>query len=553
MAAPARALNPFHTSTNHSQVTFITSLLQTLNPQTPNPSNLSSAPLNQFSPHLNPTLVIQVLHNQTNPYHALFFFKWASNPDHNPNNYSHTFKCYSAITDILLSHSLFSSASSLLQESNHLSDFLIGKFITAHGRRRGVRAAINWFHKAKVIENGRCLFSYNAILGVLVRANRIGLAESIYDQIFKEGLVKPDASTYTIMIRGFCKVGEIENAQKVFDEMTCEPNLITYNTMIHGFCKKGEVDSARRVLGQMMEGKDCLPDTVTYTTLIDGYSKKGELGEAMKCMDEMVKQACEPNVLTYNAVIHGFCLSGNVNEAKRMMTRMRLNGVKDDIATHTSILKGLCIAGKADEAVEHLKEMARLGMKLDVKAYGIVVNEYCKRKEPDGAILLLMEMRMRGLKPSVSSFNAVLSVLLENGELERAINLVKQMPQMDCFPNFFSYNSVICSLCNVRGRMGEVEGLIHDMLRNGHALDATLCSCLVKGYSEDGDLRSAMQVFCDALDQRYIISLESFSVFVKELCAKGKAVEAERMFEDMCKRCSVVHIDIYRKVLDDYV
>ncbi|PQM37797.1 pentatricopeptide repeat-containing protein [Prunus yedoensis var. nudiflora] len=233
-----------------------------------------------------------------------------------------------------------------------------------------------------------------------------------------------------------------------------------------------------------------------------------------------------------------------------MLTRMRLNGVKDNIATHTAILKGLCIVGKADEAVKHLQDIVNLGMKPDVEAYGVVFNEYCKMQKPDGAMSILREMRMRGLKPSVSSFNRLLKVLVENGDLERAIFLLKKMHQMGCSPNFFSYNTVICSLCKMRGRMGEVEELVGDMLRNGHGLDTVLYSCVIMGYCENGNVNMAIQAFCGALDNNYIISLESFSILVKELCAKGMVLEAERIFEDMCNRCTVVDVDSYRSVLE---
>ncbi|GMY28965.1 pentatricopeptide repeat-containing protein At4g11690-like [Fagus crenata] len=546
--------NSSQTNPNPSLVSSITLLLQTLCPQSsssPSFSNLSSAPLNQFSSQLNPNLVIQVIKNQTNPYHALFFFNWASNPYPNPNNYFHTHFCYLAITDLLLSHSLFSTASSLLQKSHKLSDFMVGKFIKAYGDRGDIRSAISWFHKAKLIENGNCLFSYNAILGVLVRANRINLVKAFYDQIVKEGMVKPDVSTYTTMIRGLCKMGMIEDAKKVFDEMSCEPNSLTYNTMINGFCKKGDMESARRVFKRMMDCKDFLPDTVTYTTLIDGYCKKGESGEAMKCFSDMVNRGCDPNVVTYNALIYGLCLKGNVDEAKRMMTKMRLNGLKDNVATHTSILKGLCIVGKSDEAVKHLKEMVSLGMKPDVQAYGVVVTEYCKMRKPNVAISLLKEMRARCLNPSVSSFNAVFSVLVENGEFERAVLLLKQMPQMGCSPNFLSYSTIICSLCRMRGKMQEVEDLVSDMLQNGHGVDSTIYNCLIKGYFGDGNEPMAMQVFYETIEKNHVISVESFSIIVKELCAKGKVIEAKMVFEEMCRRCVVLDVSSYRRLLDE--
>ena len=170
----------------------------------------------------------------------------------------------------------------------------MAKFVKAYGDRGNIREAIHWFHRATNMESGRCLFSCNAILGVLVKGNRIMLARAIFYQIVKEGLFKPDVYTHTTMIRGYCKMGMIENVKNVFDEMGCKPNLITYNTMINGFGKKGLMESAMKIVDQMKETEDCMPDTMTSNTLIDGFCKRGELDEAMKCMDEMVSRNCEP-------------------------------------------------------------------------------------------------------------------------------------------------------------------------------------------------------------------------------------------------------------------
>ncbi|TKY74873.1 Pentatricopeptide repeat-containing protein mitochondrial [Spatholobus suberectus] len=518
---------------NRSLVTSITSILQNLNPQSPDCSPL----LKEFSPHLTPNLVIHVIKNLKNPHNALHFFNWASNPNPNPNNYSHTPSCYAAITDLLLSHSLFSTAYSLLRHSNKLSDFLICRFINALGHRGDIRGAIHWFHKAKTFGRGRCVFSCNAILGVLVRANRVNIAKAVYDQVLAEGLVEPDVYTHTTMIRGLCKVGMVESARKVFDEMRCEPNMVTYNTLIHGFCKKGDMEGAKTVFTRLVESKSCKPDVVSFTTLIDGYSKKGELREALECFKEMVERGCSPNVVTYNALIEGLCLSGEVDEAKKMMTRMRLNGLKDNVATNTSMLKGFCIVGMSDEAVRHLREMVSRGMKPDLKAYSVVVNEYCKIGKPGEAVSLLREMVARGIKPSVSSFNAVFRVLVDEGKLEEGVFLLKQMPRMGCSPNFLSYCIVICGLCKVKGRMQQVEKLVSDMLQNGHNLDATMYNCLLGGYCDDEDEEMALKTVYDIMDKNFVINQDTFCSFVKVLCAKGKLKEAETVFEEMCRRC----------------
>ncbi|KAL9313163.1 hypothetical protein ACSQ67_018615 [Phaseolus vulgaris] len=509
-------------------ITSITSILQTLNPQIPDFS-----PLTKFSPHLTPDLVVQVIKNQKNPHHALHFFNWSSNPNPNPKNYSHTPFCYAAITDLLLSHSLFSTAYSLLRHSNKLSDFLICRFINALGHCGDIRGAIHWFHKAKNLGTGRRVYSCNAILGVLVRANRINFAKAIYDQVLAEAVVEPDVYTHTTMIRGFCKVGMVESARKVFDEMRCEPNMVTFNTLIHGFCKRGDMEGARWVFDRLVESKSCEPDVVSFTTLIYGYSKRGEFKKAVECLKEMMERGCSPNVVTYNALVEGLCLSGEVDEAKKMMSRMRLNGLKDNVATNTSLLKGLCIVGKSDEAFKHLREMVSRGMKPDVKAYGVVVNEYCKIGKPREAVSLLREMVTRGVKPSVSSFNAVFRVLVDEGKIDEGVLLLKQMSQMRCSPNFLSYCILICGLCKVKGRMQAVEELVSDMLQNGHNLDATMYSCLLEGYCEDGDEEMALKTFYDLMNKNFVIKQDIFCTFVKVLCAKGKLKEGETVFEGM--------------------
>ncbi|KAK9081533.1 hypothetical protein Syun_030857 [Stephania yunnanensis] len=534
----------------HSLIRSITSILQTLTPQNPNFS-----PLNQFSHALTPNLVIQVIKSHPDPHQSLLFFNWASNPNPNPRNYSHTPNCHSTMLDLLISHKMLSTAANFLESTNNLRDFMISRLIRAHGEMGQIRVAIQWLDQAKRIELGRCLCCYNAVLEVLVRGFRVRLARVLFDQIVEEGLVKPDVLTYTLMIKGLCKVGLVDDAMKVFDEMTCRPSLVTYNVVVDGLCKKGLMESAREVLGKMVEeeGGDCLPDTVTFTTLIDGYCKRGELEEARKCMGEMVKRNCEPNVVTYNALINGFCLVGRIDEAKRTMEKMRLSGLRENVATHRSLLQGMCIVGKPDDAAKHLKVMMSVGIKPDVKAYGVVFNGYCKIRRPDRAMEILDEMRVRDIVPSVSSLNALITLLCDLRELDKAIVILKETP-WGCSPNFLSYNTVICSLCRVGGRMRDVEELVLGLIRSGYVLDTTIYSLMVEGYSKDGDVEMAMGVLRTMIGKRFIIQLQSFSVFVKELCSKGRASEVNEAFEEMCRSCGhVTNLEFYKGIIDEHL
>ncbi|KAK9274218.1 hypothetical protein L1049_019032 [Liquidambar formosana] len=101
--------------------------------------------------------------------------------------------------------------------------------------------------------------------------------------------------------------------------------------------------------------------------------------------------------------------------------------------------------------------------------------------------------------------------------------------------------------------MQKVEELVGDMLRNGHVIDASLYSFLVKGYGEDGNEEMAMRVFHESIDMGYMINLESFSVIVKELYGKGKLHEVEKLLEELSRSFPVINVDSYRRVLDEHL
>lgn len=50
-----------------------------------------------------------------------------------------------------------------------------------------------------------------------------------------------------------------------------------------------------------------------------------------------------------------------------------------------------------------------------------------------------------------------------------------------------------------------------------------------------------------------LVSLESFSLLVRELCEDGKEVEAEKGFVEMSRRRHVMNIDSYRSILDEHL
>lgn len=87
------------------------------------------------------------------------------------------------------------------------------------------------------------------------------------------------------------------------------PDLFTYTTLIDGLCKEGNISRARSLLRQILQD-GMLPDVAAYTALISGLFREGELDEGKYLLDKMLEQGLVPNIATIDSLIRGFCRKG---------------------------------------------------------------------------------------------------------------------------------------------------------------------------------------------------------------------------------------------------
>ena len=72
-----------------------------------------------------------------------------------------------------------------------------------------------------------------------------GYGRAMLKRMFEWGL-SPDIITYSALIKGFCDLGQIEDAQRLVDEMTehgFTPNVVTYTILLNGAYKDRSLES----------------------------------------------------------------------------------------------------------------------------------------------------------------------------------------------------------------------------------------------------------------------------------------------------------------------
>ncbi|KAG4906304.1 hypothetical protein JHK82_054942 [Glycine max] len=305
---------------NLSLVSCITSILQNLNPQSPDYS-----PPKQFSSHHTPNLVINVIKNQNIPHHALHLFNWASNHNH----YSHTLFCYAAITDLLLSHSLSTTPTDSPTTSSACSSTLSATAATSGAPF-----------------TGHYVYSCNAILGVLMRANCVNIAKAIYDQVLTEVVLELDVYTYTTMICGLCKVGMVESARKVFEEMVSHgmnPDVKAYRVVVvNEYCKIRKPSEAVLLLREMVVRR-VKPSMSSFNAVFRVLVDEGKLNKRVILLKQMPKMGCSPNFLFYCTMICGLCkVKGRMQQVEELILDMLQNGHNLDATMYNCLLAGYC-------------------------------------------------------------------------------------------------------------------------------------------------------------------------------------------------------------------
>lgn len=92
--------------------------------------------------------------------------------------------------------------------------------------------------------------------------------------------------------------------------------MISYTAMLDGFMKKGEVDKAR-ALSDYMSFKN----VVSWTVMITGYVKNERFCEARELFYRMPDY--DKNVFVVTSMITGFCKVGMLENARLLFERIQ--------------------------------------------------------------------------------------------------------------------------------------------------------------------------------------------------------------------------------------
>ncbi|KAL3510057.1 hypothetical protein ACH5RR_029458 [Cinchona calisaya] len=197
--------------------------------------------------------------------------------------------------------------------------------------------------------------------------------------------LKPSEYTYGAVTIEYCKMGELQTAQRYFDEMRkpdLKPNIIVYKNLINRHCKFGNVKEAFAVFRRMLalealaeiemyhvlildllkyigiisefHNRDLILDAFIYIVLIPGEPER-----ANQVLNGILEKCLQPNRVTYSLIINSFCRSGTLTAAFEKLDDMllRVRSRSAQISVFNTLLHGCSKNGHLQKGLDLLRQM----------------------------------------------------------------------------------------------------------------------------------------------------------------------------------------------------
>jgi pentatricopeptide repeat protein len=170
---------------------------------------------------------------------------------------------------------------------------------------------------------------------------------------------RPDAITYSTIVKGYCMKGDLDKALEVFRTMQANNmavDCIIYNTMLDGCTRHNRMDLADIVLADM-ETYSIKASNFTLGILVKMYGRRKQLDKALEVLEVLPKKhGLTPNAQVSTCLI-GACLNcHNVEKAVEVFQALKASGEKADSKAYGALISGLVRHHQVEKAVSVVNE-----------------------------------------------------------------------------------------------------------------------------------------------------------------------------------------------------
>ncbi|KAK7280620.1 hypothetical protein RJT34_25685 [Clitoria ternatea] len=369
--------------------------------------------------------------------------------------------------------------------------------------KSGGDAHLDGFFKVKrlVFPNAT---SFSIVIDGLLKNGQLDLALSLFNDM-KRFVGKSDVLIYNNLIHGLCNYNRLEESRELLREMKesgIEPTHFTYNSIYGCMCKTKDVLGAINMLKEM-RGCGHEPWIKHSTLLVKELCDQGRAVEAIDFLDNMVQQDFLPDIVSYSAAIGGLMKIQEVDQALKLFRDLCSRGHCPDVVAFNILMRGLCKASRFTEAENLLDEIAGRGLSPSVVTYNVLIDSWCKNGSIDKAMALFSRMSGEDSKPNVITYTTLVDGLCRAERPDDAVLVWNVMERKGCSPNRIAYMALIYGLCKCC-RPTSALCYLRKMEQKEMKADSFIYVALLSAFMSDLNLISAFEIFKEMVDSGYL-------------------------------------------------
>ncbi|KAG8366422.1 hypothetical protein BUALT_Bualt17G0078000 [Buddleja alternifolia] len=300
-------------------------------------------------------------------------------------------------------------------------------------------------------------FVGNSLIVMYSGFDDMGAAKCVFDEIFR-----PCVVSWTVLICGYGKIGDIYLARLNFDEAPVKDRGI-WGAMISGYvqnnCFKEGLELFRLMqlsgirpdegifvsilcacgnLGSLEIGKwvhkyveklEIRVGVKLGTALVDMYSKCGCLDLAKEVFDGMPQR----DVICWNTMISGYGVNGDGESAVRLFYEMEKSGVRPDNVTFVSLFTACSYSDMAQEGLKLLCIMCDVyNIEPKTEHYGCIIDLLSRARLVEEANAIVQRMPILGsTSEEAIVWRALLSACCSYGRVDLAETVAEKLVALE--------------------------------------------------------------------------------------------------------------------------
>ncbi|XP_057973903.1 pentatricopeptide repeat-containing protein At1g33350 [Malania oleifera] len=289
--------------------------------------------------------------------------------------------------------------------------------------------------------------------------SNLGAARELFDDMSDRNVV-----SWTAMISGYCRHGEMGNAILLFEKMP-ERDTPSWNAVIAGCAQNGLFSDAILLFKRMSilsDGGHHQGNRPNQVTVVCALSACGHCGmlQLGKCIHGYIyRNALGHDSFISNALVDMYGKCGSLKEARRVFD----NTTKRSLTSWNSMINCLALHGQSQGAIKVFEEMLRNedDVKLDGVTFVGLLNACTHGGLVEkGQFYFDLMTQTYEIQPQMEHYGSFIDLLGRAGRFEEAMEIVNRM---EIEPDEVIWGSLLNG-CKIHGRTDLAEFVVKKLI-----------------------------------------------------------------------------------------